>query len=182
MDRRSSAASCGDLRQADETKALHDGFVRRAQTFGARSYPQTWPICPSMGLAPSQSPRCHLRLGLTLWDPLVQAWWAAGSVMLAQGSACAGAGGMQRGASAMAAAADTPINTLFIGSSFPEPLMDASLSPPTQCRTLGRNRLAEQAGATSWAAPAARTGRPAAHHPRRGTPAGGRARRSGAAP
>jgi hypothetical protein len=27
MDRRSSAPSCGDLRQADETKAHHAGFV-----------------------------------------------------------------------------------------------------------------------------------------------------------
>jgi hypothetical protein len=49
----------------------------------------------------------------------MQAWWASGSVMLTQGSsACAGAGGMQRGASAMAAAADTPHIALLIGSSF----------------------------------------------------------------
>ena len=54
----------------------------------------------------------------------MQAWWAAGSVMLTQGSsACACAGGMQRGASAIAAAADTPIIALFISSSFPDPLM-----------------------------------------------------------
>ncbi|MDT5256804.1 MAG: hypothetical protein QOD10_1884 [Mycobacterium sp.] len=158
-------------------------FVRGAQTFEARSYPQTWPTCPSWGLAPSQSPRCHLRWGLSRRNPLVQAWCLAGSVMLAQGSsACACAGGIQRGASAMAAAADTPIIDRFISCSFPEPLMDASLSPPTQCRTLRRNRLAEQAGPTSWAAPPAPRGRPAAHHPRRGAPAGDRARRSGAAP
>jgi hypothetical protein len=68
----------------------------------------------------------------------MQAWWASGSVMLTQGSsACAGAGagGMQRGASAMAAAADTPNIALFISSSFSDPLMAALLSPPTQCRT-----------------------------------------------
>jgi hypothetical protein len=100
-------------------------FVRGAQTFGVESHPQTWPICPSMGLAPSQSPRCHLRLGLLCWNPLVQDWWAAGSAMLAQGSsACACAGGMQRGASAMAAAADTPVIALFIGGSFPDPPME----------------------------------------------------------
>jgi len=52
----------------------------------------------------------------------MQAWWAAGSVMLTQGSsACACAGGMQRGASAMTAAADAPISAFFISSSFPEP-------------------------------------------------------------
>jgi hypothetical protein len=51
----------------------------------------------------------------------MQAWWASGSVMLTQGSsACACAGGMQKGASAMAAAADTPIIALFINSSFSE--------------------------------------------------------------
>jgi hypothetical protein len=45
----------------------------------------------------------------------MQAWWAAGSVMLTQGSpACACAGGMQRGARATAAAADTPNIALFI--------------------------------------------------------------------
>jgi hypothetical protein len=50
-------------------------------------------------------------------DSLMQAWWAAGSVMLTQGSsACACAGGMQRGASAMAAAADAPIIAFFIWS------------------------------------------------------------------
>ncbi len=54
----------------------------------------------------------------------MQAWWAAGSVMLTQGSsACACAGKMPRDASAMAAAAaaDTPIIALFISSSFPDP-------------------------------------------------------------
>jgi hypothetical protein len=71
----------------------------------------------------------------------MQAWWASGSVMLTQGSsACAGAGagGMQRGASAMAAAADTPNIALFISSSsFYDPLMAALLSPlQIQCRTL----------------------------------------------
>ena len=70
----------------------------------------------------------------------MQAWWASGSVMLTQGSsACACAGGMQRGASAMAAAADTPISALFIGSSFfSDPLMAALLSPLQiyKCRTL----------------------------------------------
>ena len=66
----------------------------------------------------------------------MQAWWAAESVMLTQGSiGSAWAGGMQRGASAMAAAADAPSIALFI-SSFPDPLMAAVLSPPTQCRTL----------------------------------------------
>jgi hypothetical protein len=45
----------------------------------------------------------------------MQAEWAAGSAMLAQGSsACACAAGMQRGAIAMAAAADAPIIALFI--------------------------------------------------------------------
>jgi hypothetical protein len=63
----------------------------------------------------------------------MQAWW--GSVMLTQGSsACAGAGGMQRGASAMAAAAEAPISAFFI-SSFPDSLMAAVLWPlQIQCR------------------------------------------------
>jgi hypothetical protein len=72
----------------------------------------------------------------------MQAWWASGSVMLTQGSsACAGAGagagGMQRGANAITAAADTPNIALFISSSFSDPLMAALLSPlQIQCRTL----------------------------------------------
>jgi hypothetical protein len=56
----------------------------------------------------------------------MQAWWAAESVMLTQGSiGSAWAGGMQRGASAMAAAADAPSIALFISSSFLDPLMAA---------------------------------------------------------
>jgi hypothetical protein len=51
----------------------------------------------------------------------MQAWWAAGSMMLTQGSsACACAGGRQRGASAITAA-DAPISALFITSSSPDP-------------------------------------------------------------
>jgi hypothetical protein len=47
----------------------------------------------------------------------MQAWWAAGSVMLTQGSsACACAGGMQRGACAITAAADAPISAFFMWS------------------------------------------------------------------
>jgi hypothetical protein len=47
----------------------------------------------------------------------MQAWWAAGSVIPAQASiGSAWAGGMQRGASAMAAAADAPSIALFIRS------------------------------------------------------------------
>jgi hypothetical protein len=95
-----------------------------------RSYPQTWPTGPSWGLDPSQWPRWYLRMGVSRRDSSMQAWWAAGSVMLTQGSsACACAGGMQRGASAMAAAADTPISALFISCSFFDPLMAALLSP-----------------------------------------------------
>src|ERR1700755_2854333 len=61
-------------------------------------------------------------MGASDGDSSTQAWWAAGSVMLTQGSsACACAGGSQRGASAMSAAADTPIIALFISSSFPKP-------------------------------------------------------------
>jgi hypothetical protein len=49
--------------------------------------------------------------------------------MLTQGSSArASAGGMQRGASAMAAAADTPISAFCISSSFPE--------PPNGCRVV----------------------------------------------
>ena len=82
----------------DEAKAAHHAprtfaavvsphlFVRGAQTFGARSYPQIWPNCPSRGLAPSQSPSCRLRWWLSRRTPLVQAWRAAGSVMPTQGS------------------------------------------------------------------------------------------------
>jgi hypothetical protein len=60
----------------------------------------------------------------------MQAWWAAGTVMLTQGSsACACAGGTQRGASAMAATANAPISVLFISSPSPDPPMAAMLSP-----------------------------------------------------
>jgi hypothetical protein len=80
----------------------------------------------------------------------MQALWAAGSVMLTQGSsACAGAGGMQRGASAMAAAADRPIIALFMSSPFLTHLMAALLSPPIQCRTFTRNRLSGAQAARS---------------------------------
>jgi hypothetical protein len=62
-----------------------------------------------------------------------------GSGMLTQGSSAgACAGGIQRGASAVAAAADTPVNALFIISSFSGPPMAALLSPPTQCRIFTR--------------------------------------------
>ena len=58
----------------------------------------------------------------------MQAWWAAESVMLTQGSiGSAWAGGMQRGASAMAPAADAPSIALFVSSSFLDPLMAAVL-------------------------------------------------------
>ena len=47
----------------------------------------------------------------------MQAWWAAGSMIPAQASiGSAWAGGMQRGSSAMAAAADAPSIALFIRS------------------------------------------------------------------
>ena len=52
----------------------------------------------------------------------MQAWLAAGSVIPAQAAiGSAWAGGMQRGASAMTAAADTPVIALFISSSFSDP-------------------------------------------------------------
>ena len=58
----------------------------------------------------------------------MQAWWAAESVMLTQGSiGSAWAGGMQRGVSAMAPAADAPSIALFVSSSFLDPLMAAVL-------------------------------------------------------
>jgi hypothetical protein len=75
-----------------------------------------------MGLAPSQSPSGYLRMALPRRRLSMQAWWAAGTVMLAQGSsAWACAGGTQRGASAMAATADAPISFFFISSSSPAP-------------------------------------------------------------
>ncbi len=44
------------------------------------------------------------------------------------------AGGMQKGASAVAAAGNSPIIALYISSSFPDPLMAALLSSPTVSR------------------------------------------------
>ena len=96
-----------------------------AQTFALRNYPQTWPTCPLTGLA-SQPPIWWF-LCISRRNSSMQAWWAAGSVMLTQGSP---------GASAMAAAADTPNIAFLIISFFSDPLMAALLSPPTQCRTL----------------------------------------------
>ena len=90
--------------------------------FRTQKLPTNLARCPSKGLAPSQSPNRYLCMGLSRWDLSMQAWWAVGSVMLTQGSsACACVGGMQRGASAVTAAADTPIIALVISSSFPDP-------------------------------------------------------------
>jgi len=38
--------------------------IGRRRLLDPRRYPQTWPTCPSMGLAPSQSPSGYLRIGL----------------------------------------------------------------------------------------------------------------------
>jgi hypothetical protein len=62
-------------------------------------------------------------------------------VMLTQGSsACACAGGMQRGARAMAAAAtDVPTIARFISYSFPDALHGPVVVATNECRTLSRN-------------------------------------------
>jgi hypothetical protein len=88
--------------------------------FRTQKFRQTWPSGPYRGLD-WQSPR-YLCVGSSRMNSSMQAWWAAGSVMLTQGSsACACAGGLQRGASAIAAAADTPDIALFMSSSCSAP-------------------------------------------------------------
>ncbi|HET9893093.1 MAG TPA: hypothetical protein VFQ42_21635 [Mycobacterium sp.] len=80
-----------------------------------------------MGLA-SQLPSWVFRMGLSRGNPSTQAWWAAASVMLAQGSssACACAGEKPREASVMLAAADAHIIAVFISFPFSDPLAAVS--------------------------------------------------------
>ena len=106
------------------TSAVVTGQIARPLLRGADSrtqkFRQNWPSAPHRGLA-WHSPWCPL-MGPSGGDWSVQDWWAAGSLMLTQGSfGCACAGGTQRDASAITAATGAPISAFFIRPPFSSP-------------------------------------------------------------